>query len=514
MSRYDTIKIEIDNSGWTDISNYVALDYGISWYRGINGNGVINRIARPGNISFTLHDSTGQFDPFNSSTVLSSGTNVRFYIEHDGIGRVLWYGKIRNVTPPRKDNLFQVFSQVNGVCEVDEFNRPLETPTITTNKTASQVVDEIISDLGMTVTASQKEYGTMAKTFVSVFDTAKSKQNAVGEITKAVMSELGFFYVKGTRSTTDNFIITVDGRNTREGRSFIYIPKEVVDSGFLLKEDGDFLLKEDGWKIVLDEKEEFSAFGKLKNKTLSYGKNIINDIFVTVYPRDYASATQVIFSLTNTPKIAAGETLEILVRYRDPDQEAQSISARSTITPVATTDYTANSQDDGGGSDLTANLDVTAVYNAAEIKYTLENTGGTDLYVTKLQARGEGIYFYGNIKLQAQDATSQANNGYKSLSLNLKYLDDANEGQAIANAIIAKTKDVFQDVEWIEVEPNAGNLFPCMFLDIGDPINIPIMNASGTIENRKFYINGISWSGKPGAWLVRYDVISQEVTEI
>lgn len=204
------------------------------------------------------------------------------------------------------------------------------------------------------------------------------------------------------------------------------------------------------------------------------------------------------------------------MKYRDPDQEAQSITARSTITPVANTDYTANSQSDGTGSDLTSDLSVTAVYSAAEISYTLENTGATKLYITKLQARGEGIFFYSNIKLEAEDATSQTTYGYKSKSLNLKYIDDADDGREIADSILANVKDIFQDVDWIEVNANASeqNLFACMYLDIGDPIKVSLLNTSGVAEDRKFYINGISWSGVRGNWTVRYNVASQEVTEI
>ena len=513
--KYDAVRIEIDDSGWTDISPYVSRIHNLSWSRGIVGNRVTDRVARPGRISFVLYDETGQFDPIYTGAIIKSGSPVRFSVEKDGIRRYLWYGKIKDVSP-RENDLYKVFAQVSGACKIDDYNRPLITPTITTNKTATEVVDEISDDLNLTITDSQKEYGTMDKTFTAVFDTSRSKQNALGEISKAIMSELGYFYAKGTREADDNFILTVDGRNTREARSYITIPVGTTDSGFLLKEDGGLLLKEDGGKIILDKAETFDEFSIMSGKQLSYGKNVLNDVIVTVYPKEYSGTTVVVFSLTSTPAIEAGETIELLVKYRDPDQEAQSITARATETPVANTDYTANAERDGSGADLTANLTVTAVYGAAEIKYTLENTGGTKLRVTMLQARGEGIFFYGTVKLEAEDSASQATYGVKVLNLNQKYLDSVADGQTNADAILASTKDLFPDVDWIEIDANASdqNLFACMYLDIGDPIKIPLKNASGAIESRKFYINGINWSGENGNWTVRYIIASQEVTEI
>ena len=110
--KYDSVKIEAKVSGtWTDISEYVNMNSVLSWTRGIFGNGVRDRIARPGSISLSLYDTTGQFDPINSSAILSSGTEIRYYVELDGVGRYLWYGKIKEASP-REDDLYKQFAQV------------------------------------------------------------------------------------------------------------------------------------------------------------------------------------------------------------------------------------------------------------------------------------------------------------------------------------------------------------------------------------------------------------------
>lgn len=515
MLFYDDVRIEVESGGgWMDISAYVDSEQAISFTRGIQGNSITDRTARVGSLSFTALDKSGLFDPISASKVLQNGTPVRIVFAYEGIERVMWYGAI-DAVQPRQDNLYLRRARISAKCVLEQYNRPVTT-LITTQKTASDVVDEINTVLGMTLSDGQKKYGVMSKTFPTVFDTVKQNQNGLSEISKAVLSELGYFYARGTRSLSANFVLTVDGRETRSGYSFIHIPKGKDQSGYLLTETGGWLLQENGAPLILDEVEEMRGFDALAAASLTYGKNIVNDCIVTVYPRKYSASTVVIFSLENPISIEPDETIEMVVRYRDPDQLAQSITARSTILPESGVDTLANDEDDGSGADRTSDLAVTAVYSAADIAYTLQNAGATRLYVTKLQARGQGIFFYASLTARSQDTASQAANGYRLLQLNLRYLEEVTEAAAIAETIVTHAKDVFQEVEAIEVFANASSqtLFGAMFLDIGDPIEVPVLDAAGSAAVVKHFINGMSWTGQNGYWHVRYTCAPQEVVEL
>jgi hypothetical protein len=515
MPFYEDVRIEILNEGsWLDISSAVDSEQMISFSRGIMGNSVTDRTARVGSMTFVVLDQSGTFDPINTAKVLQNGTEVRIVFRHEGIERVLWYGAVDEVFP-RQDGLFLNRARISAKCVLDQFNRPVTT-LITTNKTTSEVVAEISAILGMALSDDQQKFGVMSKIFPTVFDTVKQNQNGLSEISKAVMSELGYFYARGTRDLAANFVLTIDGKTSRSGYDFINIPKGADESEYLEAEDGTYILQENGERILLDEVEEMRAFDELRAVGLGYGKNIINECLVTVYPRKVSPSTVVLFAIENALSIDAGETLEMVVRYRDPDQEAQSITARTTILPESGIDFEANAADDRSGADLTASLTVTAVYSAADIAYTLQNTGAVKLYVTKLQARGQGIFFYSSLTARSQDTASQAANGYRLLQLNLRYLEDVSEAALIAETIVAKAKDIFQEVETIDVYANASSqtLFGALFLDIGDPIEVPVLDSSGASAMLKHYINGVSWSGQNGYWHVRYQCAPKEVVEL
>ena len=538
---YDSVSIEVfqkldfadpPTSKWVDISDHIPLDTEISFSRGIMGNNVKDRTARIGMLTFYVEDDTGEIaNPFYtvSDPILNIGNYVRVVAEKDGVSRCLWYGLVTVIQPPR-DELFETLAFVTCKDILTKFNEPLLTPSILTNKTVTDVVDEVVDDLDITLTTAQKNYGTMTRTFSTVFDTTRSKQNGWGEISKAVLSEFGYIFPSGSRDiqpletnystyipTDGQWKLTIQGRGDRATASYPTIPVSNDNAGFLLQEDGDYLLQETGDYIVLDETETFETFeGVSINKKYSVGELIVNECCVTVYPRDIDSSTQVLFTLENTPKIDAGETLEFTTSYKDPNQLAQSVTAFETQTPVAYTDYEAYENNDETGADLTANLSVTAEYTAAEIKYTLENTGGTDLYVTKLQARGKGIYLYQSTKAEAISDLSKKYFGTHILTLNLKYLSDIEDGQEIADTIVTDLDNRFPSMDsiTIPVNTNSQTEMACLFLDIGDPIKIDYLQSDNTSWPLKYYINGITWRGNKGRWFVDYKPCYEPISEL
>jgi hypothetical protein len=80
-------------------------------------------------------------------------------------------------------------------------------------------------------------------------------------------------------------------------------------------------------------------------------------------------------------------------------------------TPVASTDYRANSAQNGSGTDLTSSLSVTATpRGAGQFTLTLRNTGGSTLYY-ELRLRGQPVEFYAD---RAQAQFTQTVNGLKA----------------------------------------------------------------------------------------------------
>jgi len=116
-------------------------------------------------------------------------------------------------------------------------------------------------------------------------------------------------------------------------------------------------------------------------------KTIRDKVTISVFPRvEQASGT--VWQLQDIPLIGAGDSATI---WADFTYNNQPVPVKSAITPVASTDYTANSQADGGGSDLTANITVTMTTFGQRAKLIVSNTGGTDAYITLLKVRGVAI---------------------------------------------------------------------------------------------------------------------------
>jgi len=212
-------------------------------------------------------------------------------------------------------------------------------------------------------------------------------------------------------------------RNSRRSASLTQIPVYSGDhSGdHLLLETGDGLLLEDGSSyLLLEETGEIALalddldFADSLGHTY-FGK-YFNYVRITTHPRKVDAAnTTVLWTMEGAKLIPAGETVTgIRGRYRDPSGGASYVNGKDMITPVVTTDYKGYQNSDGTGTDLTANMVVTADFGVAEAELSIENTGGTDLHTggedILFQVRGRGVYQYDTVD-SVSDAISTANNG-------------------------------------------------------------------------------------------------------
>jgi hypothetical protein len=224
-----------------------------------------------------------------------------------------------------------------------------------------------------------------------------------------------------------------------------------------------------------------------------YGFYYYNDINTIVYPRKIdAAATTVLFTLNHTIQIGAGQTETFTGTYKDPNQEAQSVCGISMVTPVATTDYLFNTAADGSGSNITADLTVTASYGTNEVKYTLVNGNAGTGYVTFLQARGKGVYVYQPIEYNAEYADGISADGRRTLNLSMPYEDDPYFGKAVGDVVLELTKTPVLRVKSIAYEANKDATLIAYFrdLNVGDRITLDLDDLD---LEEDYFINGIDF---------------------
>lgn len=150
----------------------------------------------------------------------------------------------------------------------------------------------------------------------------------------------------------------------------------------------------------------------------------ISRIQLITHPRRVDSGnTTVLFRLDNPVQVGSGSTATILGPYRDPNQEASRVGGTDMQTPVAGTDYSANSKSDGTGTDLTSQVSLAVNFGGNGAKVTIQNNAPQTAWITLLQLRGRGIYDYQNVVAEAEDATSQVNIG-TTVTADMPYQND------------------------------------------------------------------------------------------
>lgn len=150
---------------------------------------------------------------------------------------------------------------------------------------------------------------------------------------------------------------------------------------------------------------------------------------------------QEIWKLRDVPGIPAGENRDFLA-------ESTAFDVVDSIrVPVATTDYTANSQAGGGGAnmtgDLTVTLPLTSDYQGRGTIVRVANNHATDTaFLTLLRLRADKSYqdFESTI-YQTGDATSQGDHGVQSRLIGCRYIDTYATARDVAGDRLARKKD-------------------------------------------------------------------------
>ena len=439
--KYDSIACEFYlNGGWVDLNAYRLQAAGITGSMGIRGSNPIDRVASTGQLTLVLHNVNNLFTPGHANCMsgFQSGMKFRLRLTYEGRTRTRFYG----VVPPNGIEIgttqFMTVTRVKVLDYMEQFAvHQLNLPAYTTNKRLEQVVALILAN--MPIQPLSVSYGTGRSTFKSVFDTLRDKTRAMQEVSKATLSELGYVYIKQT--TDSDEVLTVENRGFRSGKTLATVNVRTVAER--VTEAGDTRITEAG--DVRETQAEFTTVDAVFNNNyreieVKHAESYYNQVDSKAYPRRVDTSDVVLFALERPLEIGANQTVTMKGRFRDPNQEAQTVAALSTVTPVPGTDYIFNAAEDESGADITSDLNVTAVYGANGVDYTLTNTGAITGYVTQLQARGKGVYIYRPVETLREDEALVANDGARTLNLDLPYQDDPLQTTDIAVALLDRHK--------------------------------------------------------------------------
>lgn len=198
-----------------------------------------------------------------------------------------------------------------------------------------------------------------------------------------------------------------------------------------------------------------------------------NRVRVTIRPRSVDdAATTVLWAITGTaPSISPGASIELWGSYRDPTEISRAIGGTSQVTPlVATTDYLANAAVDGTGTDLTSALSVTTTAFGASARFELTNTGLVTLYVTHLQLRGKGVYDEAPQTFEESSVASYE----RPLAFEMRYQDSPYIARAAAEALHGVHSVLEQQIESLSFVASVSDdaLTRALTLEPGDRITV------------------------------------------
>jgi hypothetical protein len=230
--------------------------------------------------------------------------------------------------------------------------------------------------------------------------------------------------------------------------------------------------------------------------------NVLNNIQVQIFPRRVDSAaTTVLFALESVPQIMRNTTLVLTGTYRDPASgKFVRIGGSDMLQPVATTDFLFSTLETGGTGDLTSQLSVTAEYAGNSAEFTITNAGPSDGYLTTLQCRGKGVYFFQSVLFIAEDAASQAAYGDHVLRLDMPYQSSVLIGQDAAAFALGLNKDAALRVSRATflAHDSDANMLAAINREISDRVTI---NEELTAQNNDYFINAVEWEISSGGFV-------------
>ena len=472
---FDSITHEImfNGSDWTDVSSDVLS---CSWKKGIMRNGPNDRVANTGVLKLALNNSAsnsqtteGAYSPGNASvrTGFDTGIMYRLSFVKEGVTFYKFHGRIKSIDPVPGSYESRITKVVVHDYMGIASSHALSLLTHQTNKSMDEVMPLIVAN--MPIAPLSNSYASGASTFPTVFDTTKENTKAVAEFKKLAMSEQSFVYVKG--NTTDGETLVSESRTGRTGSENTLLSVSTSESGFLLQENGDYILQETGDKIILNAMQSASFDNTmLPSSKISWGKYLYNQVKGISFPREVGDSNEVLFTLQKVISLAPGETTTATRgTYRDPGGSAARVNGKNMVTPVAGTDYTANTEEGGGGADIKADLDISVTFGTESVEYTLTNNNAAIMYVTKLQFRGIKILLFDpTISLQ-EDSTSQATHGEKPLDVKMAYLDDPTVADSFTGGVLARFKDPVLSADNIKLNTGTSSMNMYGFLQLAEP---------------------------------------------
>lgn len=348
------VQMEFSTGVWTEISEDLHMADPIIAKYGIRGVGPMERLGHAGTLPFALDNSDGNsgaaqgyYSPghanVRSGFGVGVGTRIRF--DYGGSTYYKWRGRIKGIHPESGVKGLRVthIEAQDWIAAASEIKPQLL--EVQENKDGGALITALLAAIDDDPPATDLDTGI--STFPYTWDEVRDGNTTVYEILRGIaISELG--YVIQIGDTSQGGTLQFENRHARVKETSVLVT---------LDDDGD----------------DDDLAGLTVEDNLG---NIFNVIRAEAYPRVIDNtADQVLWTLQgDAPTINAGETIEIVGKYTDPDQRVSRVAGLDLQDPEGKNELveqgaaTDRSFEDGVGDWVAGGTGVTVAASADQAK--------------------------------------------------------------------------------------------------------------------------------------------------
>jgi len=384
-----TLAIDWNNDG-TYSSSENEQDNMLAWnsergrdfFLNSGGNGL--EPTNEGKLTITLNNSDGRYDPFNADSPLYPnvvpGRSIQFIIQDTSTltNHTIFTGEIDDIRPFAQEKTVEITAvdKMRALSDLDV------TIALNADIKVSDAITEILETAGSTDYDIDSQLDIISYWWVN----QQKVTNAIQELCDA---SWGTFFI------------------ANDGTAKYHKRQRAVSSVLTLAQD-----------TILKDIEINQPWDVVRN-----------NIDVIVHPL-VQQATSTLWTLQDTPSVTTSDTIELWGTY---SYNNQPVSA--TSVSFSSSDYLANSDAGGAGTDMSSDFTVTADIFGESVKFTIRNNAATTGYITLLQIRGDALTSPDPVRLNTSSSDSIALYKNRTFKLNSKWLQNTNLGISLSETI-------------------------------------------------------------------------------
>ena len=435
-------------------------------------SGPLGRVAAMGRGTFVLRNASRAYSPPLSENVRPQ-RGVQLKMTYDGTTVALFTGHIETIEPTFGTQLTRrvTLHCVDDMARLDQFEGPM---TLLENTTADSVCYNAVHAV---YTPASESYQPGINRFPFSSDRWELPAVQVGPgksgAATALPARASDKIETACISDWGRFFIAKDGAPT-----FINRHQMPLDATTELTLDDD----------MIEMAYQMSA------------TTVYNHISVTCYPRSVGQTLEILgrISQGDAPTVNAGETETFTLYFRDPSNPALHLGGRGVVTPVAGTDVIATDDQPGEGTDVSADIDISATIYGDKAEVTLENTSADVAYIQTLQVRGYGVRVREPVTVVAQDATSIAAYGRRELVVDAPLMASQIHAQNLADYLLSYYKDPLHDVRNVSFYANSNATLMAAARDLELCDRVVLSESQTGLDEQVLHVYGIRHTIEPG----------------